>query len=304
MKRVLTLTILAAGLGVVSLLSGPPREPARGSYKAPLLPRREFLNVIGAGQRSLVTDYFWLQAIQSMGEAGHRSMAERAQIYLDLFYYADLITDLDPDFKKVYTFAGNAVPTNLGRETWVNTREGRKILEKGVARFPSDPNLRLYLAYSLSFHFAEHALAAEHLAYAARLPDAPPVIGEMASRLLAHGGQFETALQLAEAFRDSSQDDPQMRELFELRLNEINRERVLRETDLALQAFEKREGRRPASLSELVARGDLPASPVDPMGGVIFIGEDGRSRSTSSDLRLEPIDYRKQMLLKQAETNP
>lgn len=303
MKRVLTLTTLAAGLGVVSLLSGPPREPPRGSYQAPLLPRLEFLHVIGAGQRSLVTDYFWLQAIQSMGEAGHRSMAERAQIYLDLFYYADLITDLDPDFKKVYTFAGNAVPTNLGRETWVNTREGRKILEKGVARFPNDPSLRLYLAYTLSFHFGEHALASEHLAYAARLPDAPPVIGEMASRMLAYGGQFETALQLANAFRDSA-EDPQMRELFEQRLNEINRERVLRELDLAIKAFETREGRHPASISELVARGDLASTPVDPMGGVFFIGEDGRSQSTSSNLRLEPIDYRKQMLQKQAETNP
>jgi hypothetical protein len=294
MKRALTFTTLAAGIGVVALLSGPPREPPRGPYQAPLLPRLEFLRIIGAGQRSMVTDYFWLQAIQVMGETGHRPMAERPQFYLDLFYYADLITDLDPDFRKVYIFAGNAVPTNLGRETWVNTREARKLLEKGVARFPNDPELRLFLAYNVSFFHGEHALAAEHLSHAARMPGAPPVIGEMASRLLAHTGHFETALTLAEAFRESAQE-PELQELFDLRVKEIHRERVLKQVDAAVVAFEAREGRRPKDLGELVARGDLPESPVDPMGGVIFFGEDGRSQSTSSPLRLAPTDFRKKL---------
>lgn len=302
MKRALTLTALAGGLGIVAMLSGPPSEPPRGPYQAPLLPRLEFLHVIGAGQRSLVADYFWLQAIQTMGEAGHTEMAKRHQRYLDLFYYSDLITDLDPDFKKVYTFAGNAVPTNQGREAWVNTREARKILEKGVARFPNDPNLRLFLAYNLSYFHGEHALAAEHLAYAARLPDAPPVIGEMASRLLAHTGHFETALTLAEAFYESA-NEPDLRELFEMRVKEIHRERVLKQVDVAIQTFEAREGRRPADIGELVARGDLPAAPVDPMGGVIFIGEDGRGQSTSSELRLAPSDFR-QPFKKQAKSVP
>lgn len=291
MKRALMLMTLAGGLGVVAMLSGPPSEPPRGPHQAPLLPRLEFLHLIGAGQRSLVADYFWLQAIQTMGEIGHLSMAERPQRYLDLFYYADLITDLDPDFRKVYTFAGNAVPTNLGRETWVNTHEARKLLEKGVARFPNNPELRLFLAYNVSYFHGEHALAAEHLSYAARLPDAPAVIGEMASRLLAHTGHFDTALQLAQSFYESDQD-PVMHEIFKQRLQEIQRERVLQQVDAAIKAFETREGRRPKELRELVDRGDLPALPVDPMGGVIYVGEDGRSQSTSSKLRLEPIDYR------------
>lgn len=303
MKRALTLATLLGGLSVVALQSGPPQEPPRGPYQAPLLPRLEFLQIIGAGQRALVADYFWLQAIQSMGAAGQEAdMALRPQRYLDLFYYADLITDLDPDFKKVYTFAGNAVPTNLGRETWVNTREARRILEKGVARFPTDAQLRLYLAYNLSFHHNEHALAAEHLAYAARLPDAPAVIGEMASRLLAHTGNFETALTLAQSFYES-EEDPVMRDIFETRVKEIHRERVLQQVDAALRAFEAREGRRPAELSELVARGDLKALPADPMGGVIYVGEDGRSQSTSSQLRLEPKDYRKR-LQEQGDSTP
>lgn len=291
MKRALTLATLLGGMGVVALQSNPPQTPPRGPYQAPLLPRLEFLRVLGAGQRSLVADYFWLQAIQVQGEAGHTHSPEQ---YLDLYYYSDLITDLDPDFQKVYMFAGNAVPTNLGRETWVNTREARKILEKGVARFPNDPLLRLYLAYNLSYFHGEHALAAQHLEHAARMPDAPPNIGELASRMLAHTGHFDTAIELAESFLEST-NDPAMRELFETRVKEIHRERVLMQVDAALRAFEAREGRRAPDISELVARGDLPATPVDPMGGVIYIGEDGRSQSTSSKLRLDPMDFRKKL---------
>ncbi|SET31079.1 pilus assembly protein [Stigmatella erecta] len=296
MKSLILLALLCVGLGTVAVLSEPPREPPRGPYQAPLLPRIEMLRVLGAGQRSLVTDYYWLQAIQAAGRGGQSREATR---YLDLFYYADLVTDLDPQFLKVYLYAGNTIPTNLGRETWVNTSEARKILEKGVKYFPNDSNLRLFLAYNLSYFHNEHAAAAEHLRIAASLPNANKYIPEMASRLLAYNRRFDAALALAESFRDA-EEDPAMRQLFEERVQEIYRERVLLQVDDAIKAFQARESRLPESIGELVARGDLPSAPQDPMGGVIYIGKDGRSASTSSELRLEPVDYRKKMLEKEA----
>lgn len=291
MKPLVTVAILLAGLGTVAALSEPPRDPPRGPYQAPLLPRIELLRVIGAGQQSLVADYYWLQAIQAAGRGGSSLEATR---YLDLFYYADLVTDLDPKFHKVYLFAGNTIPTNLGRENWVNTKEARKILEKGVKNFPEDSSLRLYLAYNLSYFFGEHAAAAEHLRIAATLPTVDKFVPEIASRMLAFNRRFDAALALAESFRDN-ETDPELRQLFEERVKEIQREQVLVQIDDAIAAFKQKEGRLPSPLSELVAKGYLSAIPTDPMGGVIFIAEDGRSASTSSTLRLEPIDYRKKM---------
>lgn len=289
MKPLITLVILLTALGTVAALSEPPRDPPRGPYQAPLLPRIEMLRVLGAGQRSLVTDYYWLQAIQAAGAGGHSLEPTR---YLDLFYYADLVTDLDPKFHKVYMFAGNTIPTNLGRETWVNTTEARKILEKGVKNFPEDSTLRLYLAYNLSYFHKEHAAAAEHLRIAASLPNVNKFVPELASRLLAFNRRFDAALALAESFRDN-ETDPELRQLFDERVQEIYREKVLVQVDDAVAAFQKREGRLPQGLSELVAKGDLPRMPVDPMGGVISIGPDGRSTSTSATLRLEPVDFKK-----------
>lgn len=290
MKPLLTVVLLLAGLGTVAALSEPPRDPPRGPYQAPLLPRIELLRVIGAGQQSLVADYYWLQAIQATGRGGSSREATR---YLDLFYYADLVTDLDPKFHKVYMFAGNTIPTNLGRETWVNTKEARKILEKGVKNFPEDSTLRLYLAYNLSYFFGEHAAAAEHLRIAATLPTVDKFVPEIASRLLAFNRRFDAALALAESFRDN-ETDPDMRKVFEERVKEIQREQVLVQIDDAIAAFKQKEGRPPSAPSELVTKGYLSSISPDPMGGVIYIDENGRSASTSSILRLEPIDYRKQ----------
>lgn len=294
MKPLVTLAFVLAGLGTVAFLSEPPREPPRGPYQAPLLPRIELLRVLGAGNQSLVADYYWLQAIQATGKAGSSFEPTR---YLDMFYYADLVTDLDPKFHKVYTFSGNTIPTNLGRETWVNTAEARKILEKGVKNFPEDSTLRLYLAYNLSYFFHEHAAATEHLRIAASLPNVNPFVPEIATRMLAFNRHFDAALEMVKSFRDN-ETDPELRQRFEERIQEIEREKVLIQVDDAIAAFKKREGRLPKDISELTSRGDLPIPPpVDPMGGVIYIDQDeGKAASTSSQLRLEPIDHRKRLL--------
>lgn len=291
MKPLVTLVLMLAGLGTVASLSEPPREPPRGPYQAPLLPRLEMLQVLGAGQRSLVADYYWLQAIQATGKAGSSTEPTR---YLDLFYYADLVTDLDPKFYKVYTFSGNTIPTNLGRETWVNTAESRKILEKGVKNFPDDSTLRLYLAYNLSYFFNEHAAATEHLRIAASLPNVNKFVPEIATRMLAYNRRYDAALAMVKSFRDN-ETDPEMQRLFDERIQEIYREQVLTQVDDAIVAFKKREGQLPQQLSDLLKHGDLPAIPTDPMGGVIYITKEGKSASTSSSLRLEPIDYRKRV---------
>jgi len=297
MKSLLTLAICLLGIGTVAALSEPPRDPPRGPYRAPLLPRVEMLRVLGAGQRSLITDYYWLQAIQAAGRGGESMDPKR---YLDLFYYADLVTDLDPKFHKVYAYAGNAIPTNLGRETWVNTTEARKILEKGVKNFPDDADLRLFLAYNLSYYFGDHEAAAEHLRVAASLPNSNKFVPEFATRMLAFNRRFDAALAMVEAFRDN-ETDPEMREMFEERAQDIRLEQVLVKVDDAIAAFKKREGRMPTTMSELVAKGDLPSIPADPLGGYIGFDPNGRSWSSNHHSRLRPPEFDKQLQKEEAE---
>lgn len=286
MTRIVTGLVLIAGLTGTAVLSEPPRERDRGDYRPPLLPRIELLRVLGAGQMQLVTDYFWLQAIQSMGSAGNSFEKER---YLDVYYYSDLVTDLDPKFYKVYAFAGNAVPTNLGRETHVNVDEGIHILEKGARQFPNDWQINFYYASQLGYLKKEHAKAAEIFARTAKMPGAPPYVAEIASRLLAVHGDFEQAAELVN-IAAAHEMDPDTRGILERRKLELEQERMLQRVDAAIARFREREGRLPQSVQELVKHRDLERIPYDPMMGDIIIKEDGRAYSTAS-IRLEPMDY-------------
>lgn len=285
-SAVLKVAVMLASLGCTAWLSRPPKDEFRGDYLAPLLPRLELLKILGAGQQPMVTDYYWLQAIQAAGRAGQARTIERHR-WLDLYYYADLVTNLDPKFYKVYAFAGNAVPTNLGRETWVNTAEGIALLEKGLKHFPNDWRLNLYIASHLSYFNKDHARAAEHLERASRDPAAPSSLPFLAGMMHAYSGDFETALTMADAALASTRD-PELIEYFEARKLDLLQERVLTEVDAAVKRFREREGRLPGDIGELVARGDLPGYPVDPLQGVISLDESGRALSSVKSARLEP----------------
>jgi hypothetical protein len=63
--------------------------------------------------------------------------------------------------------------------------------------------------------------------------------------------------------------------------------------DRAVAAFQARQGRAPFGLEELVVAGDLPALPVDPLGGQISLDLKGRAVSSSTmGLRLKLFDPR------------
>jgi hypothetical protein len=99
---------------------------------------------------------------------------------------------------------------------------------------------------------------------------------------------------MVEMFRDTT-DDPEMRQVFEERAADIRLEQVLVKVDDAIAAFKKREGRMPATMSELVAKGDLPGLPPDPMGGYIGFDPDGKSWSSNRRARLRPPEFDKKL---------
>jgi hypothetical protein len=272
--------IVACALVVpLASLSRPPAAPTRGEHLGPVLPQRQFLEVIGAPFPQLMADYYWIQTIQAVGRARY------AEEYVDAYYFANLLTDLDPGFHAAYSFAGAAVPYNRGRETWVNTELSTRLLEKGRSVFPGDLSLNVLLAYNLSYFHGEYRRAADVLSAASQLPGAPSYLSALATRLYAQSGSFDSGLALAESLRDSARDQ-ETRAFFDRRVKEIALERELSRVEEAWRGFNRRRGRG-ASISELVASGDLDGLPSDPLGGVIVVDENGRASSTSQERRLE-----------------
>jgi hypothetical protein len=270
---------LAATVLCVALTSSAPtkKRTAAGSV---LLPRRELLQTLGASQRPLLTDYLWIQLLQSIGKAW--TEAE----YRDIYAYADLTSDLDPRFYLVYTFSGLSITYNRGRDHWVNVGESLAILEKGLRAFPDDLRLKLYRAYTTINYAKDYVRGAELLADAARDPRAPSFLSRLATRLYAQSGRFDAAIAMATELRDTA-PDPETRAFFDHRLKQVELERVLQDVDAACTRFHERAGSGRCELSALLAAGELHTYPGEPLGGRIYFDESGRARSTSEERRLE-----------------
>lgn len=232
------------------------------------------MHAIGASVQNLLADYYWIQTVQALGRA------RTAEEYRDIYDYAELVTDLDPQFEYVYRFAGVSIPHNLGRETWVNTEESTKLLEKGVERFPQNVQLHIFLAYNYSYYSQDYRAAAHVLSRASRLPNAPPYLALLATRLYSAAGDFDVARTLVQQAQAES-DDPELRAYFETREKQIELERTLQEVDRAIAVFRKREDRLPKSLGELIAAGDYTGSRTLEFGGDILIDENGQAAAAA-----------------------
>ncbi len=185
--------LLISSILAVAVLARPPAKSRERSTSAQLLPRKELLQIVGAAYRPLIADYFWIQTLQATGKASNRYE------YRDIYDYADMVTDVDPMFQYVYGFAGTAVTFNLGRETWVNTEESTRILQKGLRQFPQDVYMRILLAFNYSYFHYEPLRAARLLEETSRLPGAPSYLSALATRLYAQSGEFNAGLILAQS---------------------------------------------------------------------------------------------------------
>jgi hypothetical protein len=278
---------IAAGLAVVALLSAPPsRRPPKGPHQPPLLPRPELLHALFAAQQTMVADYYWVRTTEATGSA------QTVEEYRDIADYAQLVADLDPAFTYLYVFAGSVVPVNLGRERWENTGESTRILEQGVKRHPRHVFLRILLAHNLTYFRKDYRAAADLLAETARLPGAPRYLAPLAARMYAHGGEFDAGRAMVESLAQWA-PDPEMKALMEQRRDQMVLEQVLQRVDRGVAAFQAHHGRAPFGIEELVVSGDLPALPVDPLGGQISLDLKGRAVSSSMrGLRLKLFDPR------------
>ncbi|WP_245814894.1 tetratricopeptide repeat protein [Cystobacter ferrugineus] len=268
------------GLLALLLLVDPPRKPARGPHQEVLLPREDVLRVVGRGYIQMIADYLWIQLVQTAGRA------VTAEEYRDLYPYAELITDLDPYFDMVYRFAAGTLPTNLGRETWVNTEESTRLLRKGLKLFPDDLKMNMLLAYNLSTFEKNYQEAAQLTERASRLPGAPAYLPQLATRLYAQAGSVDAGLALAESLLDSAEDEA-TRQLFEQRIRDLELEAELQRVDVAIARFHETYGVLPPDVDTLSWLGFLSEPPHDPQGGGFFIGSDGRAYSRTQQRRLE-----------------
>jgi tetratricopeptide (TPR) repeat protein len=240
------------------------------------LPKGEYLKPALLGYHHLGADILWLRLVQVIGKK--RNTADE---YEWMYHALDVITTLDPQYAYAY-YAGGVILGDLANRPDLSIR----LLDKGVKANPKVWNIPFLLGYNYYFLLGDPAMGAEYIMKAASLPDGPSYLPGLATRMAAEAGNPDTALAFLEARLRETQD-PEMREVLAYRMNEVIIERDLRLLENAVEVYRTQQRALPATVTDLVVAGALPALPQEPFGGDYRL--DPKTGSVSSSTHPERL---------------
>lgn len=267
--------MVAAAAGLVAM-SGPPRQLRVESGS--LTPNSQLVRALGKSQLPLVSDLYWIRAISV---TTHQRVPADGK---DLVAWCRFVTELDPHFVWPYLLGGLLGVMTLG-DTHYNVPEANELLEAGLEQLPHEYRLAVYLSFNQLELQHDVSAAAQTLQRGAAAPGAPPFLAQLATRLLAQSGSFDSAKAFAEELAKS--DDPLTREFFQHRLKEIERDEGLTRAQAAVGAFQLARGKPPESLLQLSLEGFLAEIPIDPLGGTVSLDPNTGLVSSTSGSRLQ-----------------
>jgi tetratricopeptide (TPR) repeat protein len=241
------------------------------------VPSGSVARVVALGQRTFLSDMYWLTTVQYIGEpkADQRGWDK-------LYPLVDLVTDLDPRHGYAYQTAG-IVLSSAGR-----LDESDAILEKGIAKGPPRWTFPFYLAFNHWFYRGDYATAARYAEQAARAPGASPNISHLAVALASKSGSPDGAIAMLQELRKTVSEDA-VRERLDDQLKLAVVERDAQALEKLVATFE-RETRRPIrALEDLVTAGLIDSLPPDPNGGhYLWDPKDRRVHSSVKAFRFSP----------------
>lgn len=227
------------------------------------------------GFRNFLADVQWLEAVQV---AGARRMREADYDRLALLLKA--VNNFDPRFLVPYLLGGL-----LLADSSRHVGEALSVLERGCAALPNEWRLPFYLGYTRYFSLGDPLEGGRAFEKASRLPDSPPYLPLLASRMFSEGRKPQAALAfLEEMLKEES--DPARKEILMRRKLDVIVERDIQDLERAVDAYRLRFGGPPAFLSDLVASGLVRGIPEEPHGGRYLVGPDGEVRSDRVERRL------------------
>lgn len=224
-------------------------------YDVAHVPSGAFMRLASLGQRGLVSDLYWLETVQYIGDAKANQRG-----YDKLHPLVDLVTDLDPRHGYAYQ-TGGIVLSAAGR-----LEESDRILEKGMEKGPPWWSFPFYVAFNHFFYRGDYPAAARYAEIAARRPGASPNISHLAVSLASKSGSPDQAVALIEELRRSVIDEATAARLDEqLKLALLERDAQMLEAGAA--RFREERGTDIKSLADLVGAGIVSELPPDPFGG-------------------------------------
>jgi tetratricopeptide (TPR) repeat protein len=219
----------------------------------------------------MVADIYWTRAVQYFGNQHHLHQMDLRLLWPLL----DLTSTLDPNLLPVYhfgsTFLSDAPPRGMGRPDLAV-----QLIERGLRANPEDWRLYYDLGYVYYFDKKDYAKASAAFYEGSKNPNAYYWMKVMAARIAAEGDNLETSLFLWQDVYNNTKDE-RVKENALTHLQLLRAKEDCKQIDALADEYEKRTGRRPARISELVQAGLLKGAPMDALGYAYTLSEEGKA---------------------------
>jgi tetratricopeptide (TPR) repeat protein len=282
LPAILAAALLSATVAAAARARLEPEALDVGRVRDPTwLPDGRAVRLVSMGQQQLLGEAYWLRAVQYMGEMGLSGGDWRA-----LFPLADIATDLDPRHGYAYQVAGSNLAGLAHRYG-----EADRILEKGMRNVPDRWSLPWTYAVNKFLYQRDFATAARYARLAADSGNRPhlALLASNLSLVTDEDSEYAAAEAILKDGIAQAADQAALRGQLEARLVKVRTYAILSRVERAVAAFERRVGRRPLFLAEVVAAGLLRSVPEDPSGGaIVYDLATGKPRSTILGAREPP----------------
>ncbi len=219
----------------------------------------------------LVADIYWTRVVQYFG---NKHAAGQVDFRL-LWPLLDVTSQLDPYLMPVYhsgsTFLSDAAPRGAG-----DPDHAVELLERGIKANPDEWRLYYDLGFVYYFDKKDYAKASAALYEGSKNPKAFIWMKTMAAKIATEGNSTETSNFLWQDVYNTT-TDPLVKKNALRHLQLLRAEDDRKQIDALADEYQKRFGRRPGRISELVQSGLLRGEPVDALGYPYVLSEAGKA---------------------------
>jgi hypothetical protein len=218
----------------------------------------------------LIADLYWTRAVQYYG---NKQAHEDTKIEL-LWPLLDVTTTLDPHLIVAYRFGSVFLsePPPQGAGT---PARGIELLQRGIRENPEFWRFYEDLGFIYYFDLKDYPKAADAFLEGSKKPGALIWMKTFAARINEEGASRQTAALLwTEVYNSST--DPSTKENAKIHLQLLRAEADCEALDKLSAEYEKRTGRPPANMRDLVNANLIGGLVVDPLG-FVYVMEQGKA---------------------------
>lgn len=224
----------------------------------------------------LLADFYWTRVVQYYGIKRVKNDANLDSLWPLL----DVTTTLDPNLLIAYrfgaTFLSEAPPRGAGRPDLAV-----QLIERGIRANPDYWRFYEDLGFVYYSDMQDYRKASQAFLEGSKNPSAQIWMKTMAAKIASEGDSPSTSTFLWNEIYNSA-PDPNVKKNALDHLQLLRAQQDCRQLDTIGDEYEKRLGKRPSRISELIQAGLLGGMPTDPLGHPYVIDENGKAQ-TSAD---------------------